>query len=138
MSAKLSLFLLYFEVGRPVPPTAFPSTLVATPISLRFQGRVGPARSAVTLTDGLASDHFQQSGSTVAARRGEALRGALDSYLRERLAHGARPHVVFTIFHGSVEAAEVDFDHRREVPIAEVAETLVTLARDQVVEVTGG
>ena len=131
----MSLFLLYFEVGRPVPASPVPAALVAVPVTVTFAGRTGPARLAVALTDGLASDHFQQVGSTVAARRGEALRAALTGYAHERLALGARPHLVFLIVEGVLRSCVVDFDHRREVPLAELETALSALARGQVLEV---
>ena len=131
----MSLFLIYFEVGRPIPASPIPAALVAVPVTVTFTGHTGPARPALALTDGLASDHFQQVGSTVAARRGATLREALTSYVHERLALGARPHLVFLIVEGVLGSCTVDFEHRSEVILTELETTLRTLSREQVIEV---
>lgn len=131
----MSLFLLYFEVGQPIPASQVPAALVAVPVTVAFAGRTGPTRSAVALTDGLASDHFQRVGSTVAARRGVVLREALMDYARERLALGARPHLVFLIVEGALRSCVVDFEHRKKVLLTDLETALCALAQEQVVEV---
>jgi len=81
------------------------------------------------LTDGMASDRFLVYGNHAVAREGERLRGILLKFLKERLAAGARPHLIFLWLSGGLPEAIVDGGHAVRVPIRMLDEKLRSMAR---------
>lgn len=124
----MSLFLIYFEVGEPVPPSPVPARLQHLPVSVTFKGRSGPARPGLVLTDGGSSAAFLAFGNKGVAREGEALRAGLIQFVRQRLEMGAHPHFVFHWVAGSVKTASVDIENLARVPILGMEDKLRALA----------
>lgn len=131
----MSLFLVYLELGRPVPLATATEPLMLRAVRVRNDGRRGPPKDGVLITDGLAADYFQQYGNHVAARKGEELRAALFNFIGGRLAHGARPVLCFVFSDGLVTELVLPLDQRRVVPLSRLSDEFSSLQRLQAIEV---
>ena len=130
----MSLFLAYFETGRPVAPSPLPQGLYAYPFVVRFKGSVNRARQAMML-NGMAASDFLSYGSHSIALEGEKVRGLLRRFLTERLTTGAYPHFVFLWIGGRLEdGATIDGDHVVRLPIRMLDEKLRAMARFPIVD----
>jgi hypothetical protein len=132
----MSLFLIYFDVGKPVPPSSPPAGMSTIPMTVRFKGRAGPARQAFALTDGVSSGRFLRFGNKMADREGEALRRTLADWLKHRLNAGAHPHIIFIWFDGPLQSATIDIDAKVSIPLSRLSEKLKEAVRDEVIEIT--
>jgi len=133
----MSLFLIYFEIGKPVTMASPPPPIEHFPVNVALKGRRGPPRPALALTDGGSSAAFLAFGDRVLARAGTALRVTLVHFLRERLALGAHPHLIFLWFDGLVESALIDIDNKIHVPLARLDVTLESVAPSELIEIIG-
>jgi hypothetical protein len=101
---------------------------------VEIKGKAKP-RTAITITDGIASDHFLRFGKKVADRQGAVLRQSLFDFLGQRLAMGAHPFIVFIVFHGLVETARVDMKFKSQVSMSDLDEAFKRLLPDELIEV---
>lgn len=132
----MSLFLVYFEIGKPVsPPSPLPRPLVQMPMVVVFNDRAGPSRPAMAITDGVASDHFLRYGNKVAARRGAELRQRLFEFIKQRLAQGARPHLVFLVIQGVLKEAKVNLDSKGQVVLDDLEAAFAHIKSGRIIEV---
>jgi hypothetical protein len=122
----MSLFLIYFEMGKPVPPSPVPAALWPVPITITLRGRSGPPREGTVLTYGGSSEAF------VAFERGykqegKMLRKSLFEFVRQRLEVRAHPHLVFNWLGGRIETISVDINTVVRVPASKLEQRLRTL-----------
>lgn len=124
----MSLFLIYFELGKPVPPSPVPAPLQHFPVAVTIKGRSGPARAGLALTDGGSSAAFLAFGNKGLARKGDAVRCGLVQFVQRRLDMGAQPHFVFHWVEGSAKAVSVDTENVAHVAVTGIEDTLRALA----------
>ncbi len=105
----MNLFLIYLEIGKPIPPSR-PENLDHRDVLVALDGRRGPARAGMTLTDGCSSERFKRFGARVADREGDRMRRALVVFLRHRLVLGAHPHLAFVWCDGPLASVTVNVD----------------------------
>ncbi len=131
----MSLFAIYFEVGKPVPTCAVSTPLVAHPMRVRLNNKSARSRAGLALSDGVSAGAIRCVGNKAVARHGAQLRDALARYLMQRLKQGASPHLVLLTFSALVEEAVVNYDSTIDVSADNVADMLPTVAEGQVVRV---
>jgi len=102
----MSLFLIYFEIGKPIPLSR-PENLEHRDVRVAFDGRRGPARAGMALC---SSERFKRFGARVADREGDEMRRALFVFLRHRLVLGAHPHLAFVWCDGPLASVTVNVD----------------------------
>jgi len=139
----MSLFLFYFEIGKPVPPSVVPLGLWHTPVAISFRGRAGPPREGLALTtSSQSSERLLAFGDGSHSHEGEIARSALFQFLERRLDAGARPHLVFLWMRGSIDTATVDLAEVVRVPLCALDVKLRALRKvkfmdsSEIIEVT--
>ncbi|UQA57462.1 hypothetical protein [Polyangium aurulentum] len=131
----MSLFLVYFETGKPIPPMSVQAPLVQHAIVVEFSGRSKSPNLAFTVTDGVSSERLLRQGNKLADRLGQELRQALIGFVRMRLASGARPALMFDSFDGPVHKVHVDWSKRMQVSAKDLERKIIGMRPREVVEV---
>lgn len=135
----MSLFLIYFEIGKPIDRHDTPHDLIEFPVKIRNADRISvPARKGVAITDGVASDRFKQYGKHVAGREGSVLRDALFEYIVQRVKAGATPCLSFCFVEGELGTVDLPIDKKQRIYVADLPEIFPELGVNQVVEIIKG
>jgi len=104
----MSIFLALVEFGpRAAPPRSRPP-LRLCPILVRPRGPGSAAQPGTLVTDGIASELLQAIGKGSVAHLGEALRGACQQLVRERLDLGMQVALVFFVAEGTLQEIVCD------------------------------